>query len=235
MVFDRAPDMFQKLLEQWSREDPEKLSRNTGIDYEPDTREFCVRLMNVEYKIRHPDFRVTRCEREAAYAPLEQFWTLKLYVLYYLLRGRGRKSETKRYNNVDLGVVPAGIYSLNNGTKYDICVATVDYALTCLLVAGELERAGIPCNLIVCRAGGLSVVSAWCAGTFNAGTIAAYFKEAKVEERICGRILFIPGRIGFLAEELGEKLPGWRVIPTTDEARDLGAFLDGWFSAGESV
>ena len=48
-----------------------------------------------------------------------------------------------------------------------ICLTTVDFALTYFVVSGELERSGVPCNLIINDAGGLSVLTSWAAGKFS--------------------------------------------------------------------
>ena len=78
--------------------------------------------------------------------------------------------------------VEPGIYPLNGADENSICVTTVDFALTYFLVSGELERSGVPVNLIISDAGGLSVLTSWAAGKFSASTIAKFFEEAKIED-----------------------------------------------------
>ena len=51
--------------------------------------------------------------------------------------------------------VEPGIYQINGGDENSICLTTVDFALTYFVVSGELERSGVPCNLIISDAGGL--------------------------------------------------------------------------------
>ena len=74
--------------------------------------------------------------------------------------------------------VQPGIYPINGADENSICLTTVDFALTYFVVSGELERSGVPCNLIINDAGGLSVLTSWAAGKFSSSSIAKYFQEA---------------------------------------------------------
>lgn len=57
--------------------------------------------------------------------------------------------------------VEPGVYPLNGADENSVCLTTVDFALTYFLVSGELERSGVPVNLIINDAGGLSVLTSW--------------------------------------------------------------------------
>ena len=50
--------------------------------------------------------------------------------------------------------VDTGIYPLNGADENSICLTTVDFALTYFLVSGELERSGVPINMVISDAGG---------------------------------------------------------------------------------
>lgn len=63
--------------------------------------------------------------------------------------------------------VEPGIYPINGADENSICLTTVDFALTYFIVSGELERSGVPCNLLISDAGGLSVLTAWAAGKLS--------------------------------------------------------------------
>ena len=65
--------------------------------------------------------------------------------------------------------VEPGIYPLNGGDENSVCLTTVDFALTYFVVSGELERSGVPCNLIINDAGGLSVLT--CLGSRKASLL----------------------------------------------------------------
>ncbi len=121
--------------------------------------------------------------------------------------------------------VEPGIYPMNGADENSICLTTVDFALTYFLVSGELERSGVPCNLIINDAGGLSVLTSWAAGKFSSGSIAKNFAELGVEEKVKSRKLCIPGKVAVLKGELEAKLPGWEIIVAPREAVQLTKFL----------
>ena len=50
--------------------------------------------------------------------------------------------------------VEPGIYPMNGADENSLVVTTVDFALTYFLVTGELERSGVPLNLVINDAGG---------------------------------------------------------------------------------
>jgi acetyl-CoA decarbonylase/synthase complex subunit gamma len=121
--------------------------------------------------------------------------------------------------------VEPGIYQLNGADENSICVTTVDFALTYFVVSGELERSGVPINLIINDAGGLSVLTSWAAGKFSAGSIAKFFEEQNIEGKIKSRKLVIPGKVAVLKGELENKLPGWEIIIAPNEAVQLVKFM----------
>ncbi len=121
--------------------------------------------------------------------------------------------------------VTPGIYPINGADENSICLTTTDFALTYFLVSGELERSGVPCNLIISDAGGLSVLTSWAAGKFSSGSIAKFFEEFGVEGKVASRKLCIPGKVAVLKGELEAKLPGWEIIVAPREAIQLTKFL----------
>lgn len=121
--------------------------------------------------------------------------------------------------------VEPGIYPINGADENSICLTTVDFALTYFVVSGELERSGVPCNLVISDAGGLSVLTSWAAGKFSASTIAKYFEEADIAGKIKCRKLVLPGKVAVLKGELEAKLPDWEIIVGTNEAVQLVKFM----------
>jgi acetyl-CoA decarbonylase/synthase complex subunit gamma len=121
--------------------------------------------------------------------------------------------------------VEPGIYPLNGADENAICATTVDFALTYFIVSGELERSGVPVNLLISDAGGYSVLTAWAAGKLSASSIARFFKEKAIEEKIKNRNLVIPGKVAVLKGELEENLPGWKIIVAPNEAVGAVKFL----------
>ncbi len=121
--------------------------------------------------------------------------------------------------------VEPGIYPINGGDENSLCLTTVDFALTYFLVSGELERSGVPCNLIISDAGGLSVLTAWAAGKLSSSSIEKFWKEQDIEGKIKCRKLVIPGKVAVLKGEIEAKLPGWEIIIAPTEAAQLVKFL----------
>ncbi|MBP0985757.1 MAG: acetyl-CoA decarbonylase/synthase complex subunit gamma, partial [Oscillospiraceae bacterium] len=121
--------------------------------------------------------------------------------------------------------VAPGIYPLNGADENSVCATTVDFALTYFVVSGELERSGVPVNLLISDAGGYSVLTAWAAGKFSAGSITKFIKENEIEDKIKNRTLIIPGKAAVLKGELQERLPEWNILVAPNEATNLVKFM----------
>ena len=128
--------------------------------------------------------------------------------------------------------VEPGIYALNGADENSLCLTTVDFALTYFVVSGELERSGVPCNLIISDAGGLSVLTAWAAGKLSSTSVSKFIQET-VEPKIKCRKLIIPGKVAVLKGDIEAKLPGWEVIVAPNEAVQLVKFLKDLKANGE--
>ena len=120
--------------------------------------------------------------------------------------------------------VEPGIYPLNGADENSLVVTTVDFALTYFVVSGELERSGVPLNLVINDAGGLSVLTSWAAGKFSGNSISKFIIE-NVEPKVKCRKLVIPGKVAVLKGDLEAKLPGWEIIVGPREAVQLVKFL----------
>lgn len=121
--------------------------------------------------------------------------------------------------------VEPGIYRLNGADENSVCVTTVDFALTYFVVSGEIERSGVPCNLLISDAGGYSVLTAWAAGKLSASSIQKFMTEKNIENEIKNRTLVIPGKVAVLKGEIQDKLQGWDIVVGTNEAVQLVKFL----------
>ena len=128
--------------------------------------------------------------------------------------------------------VEPGIYALNGADENSVCLTTVDFALTYFVVSGELERSGVPCNLVISDAGGLSVLTAWAAGKLSSTSVSKYIIE-NVEPKVKSRKLIIPGKVAVLKGDIEAKLPGWEVIVAPNEAVQLVKFLKDMQANGE--
>ena len=121
--------------------------------------------------------------------------------------------------------VEEGVYPINGASADSPCALTVDFALTYFIVSGEIERSGVPVNLLIPDAGGYSVLTAWAAGKLSAGSITRFVKGQDIESKVSNRDLMIPGKVAVLKGELEESLPGWNIIVAPNEAVSLVKFL----------
>ena len=121
--------------------------------------------------------------------------------------------------------VEPGIYPLNKGDENAPCCITVDFALTYFVVSGELERSGVPCNLLISDAGGYSVLTAWAAGKLSANSIVKFINEHDIANKIKSRTLILPGKVAVLKGEVQDKLPDWKVVVGPTEAVGLVKFM----------
>jgi len=121
--------------------------------------------------------------------------------------------------------VAAGIYPINDPKETSPLAVTTDFSLTYFSVAGELQSSGFPSWLLVCDTGGLSVLTAWAAGKFNAAGIAKTVKQFDVASNINHQNIIIPGYVAVIKGELEEALPGWEIMVGPREAIDIGNYL----------
>ncbi len=121
--------------------------------------------------------------------------------------------------------VQPGIYEINNPKPEDPVLVTTNFSITYFSVANEVEGAGIPAWLVVCDAEGMSVLTAWAAGKFDAERIAKSVKEFNVAGKVSKKRVVIPGHVAVLSGELEEELPGWEIRVGPREAVDIPAFV----------
>jgi len=121
--------------------------------------------------------------------------------------------------------VAAGLYPINNPKDSSPLAVTTDFSLTYFSIAGELQSSGLPSWLLVCDTGGLSVLTAWAAGKFNATQIAKTVKQFDISSTLNHRTIIIPGYVAIIKGELEEELPGWKVMVGPRESMDIGRYL----------
>jgi len=121
--------------------------------------------------------------------------------------------------------VDPGIYDFNNPTADSPLMTTTNFSLTYFSVAGELDGSGMPAWLLICDAEGMSVLTAWAAGKFDAETIAKAVKTFNAGDKIDHKKIILPGHVAVLSGELEEELPGWEILVGPREAVDLPAYL----------
>ncbi len=126
--------------------------------------------------------------------------------------------------------VQPGVYEINNPTADSPVMITTNFSITYFSVANEVDGSGLPGWLLVADAEGMSVLTAWAAGKFDAEKIAKTVKTTGIEEKISHRKLIIPGAVAVLMGEVEEELPGWRILVGPREAVDLPGYLKLWKS-----
>lgn len=124
--------------------------------------------------------------------------------------------------------VDPGIYEFNSPTADSPLLVTTNFSLTYFSVAGELDGGGMPAWLLICDAEGMSVLTAWAAGKFDAETIAKAVKTFGAGDKIAHKKITLPGHVAVLSGELEEELPGWEIQVGPREAVDIPAYLKAW-------
>jgi acetyl-CoA decarbonylase/synthase complex subunit gamma len=124
--------------------------------------------------------------------------------------------------------VDPGVYEFNNPTADSPLLTTTNFSLTYFSVAGELDGGGMPAWLLICDAEGMSVLTAWAAGKFDAETIAKAVKTFGVGDKLNHQKITLPGHVAVLSGELEEELPGWEIQVGPREAVDIPAYLKAW-------
>ncbi len=128
--------------------------------------------------------------------------------------------------------VQPGLYEINEPGPGAPVLVTTNFSITYFSVANEVEGAGAPCWLLVTDAEGMSVLTAWAAGHFDAERIAKDVKRFEITEKVTGRTMVIPGHVAVISGELEEELPDWQIMVGPREAVDLPAFLKQVLAAG---
>ena len=121
--------------------------------------------------------------------------------------------------------VQPGLYEINNPKPTDPLMVTTNFSITYFAVANEVESSGLPGWLLVADAEGMSVLTAWAAGKFDAERIAKSVKDSGLAEKLNHQRLIIPGHVAVLMGELEEELPGWEISVGPREAVDLPNYL----------
>jgi len=124
--------------------------------------------------------------------------------------------------------VQPGIYEINEPKPDSPLMVTTNFSITYFSVANEVDGSGLPGWLLVADAEGMSVLTAWAAGKFDAERIAKSVKTTSIESKISHHKLIIPGHVAVLMGELEEELPGWEILVGPREAVDLPGYLKLW-------
>lgn len=121
--------------------------------------------------------------------------------------------------------VQPGVYEINSPKPESPVLVTTNFSITYFAVANEVEGSGLPAWLVVTDAEGMSVLTAWAAGKFDAERIAKAIKGFNVADKVSKKRIVLPGHVAVLSGEVEEELPGWEVRVGPREAVDLPAFM----------
>ena len=121
--------------------------------------------------------------------------------------------------------VQPGVYEINAPKPESPVLVTTNFSITYFSVANEVEGSGLPAWLVVTDAEGMSVLTAWAAGKFDAERIAKAIKSFDVASKVSKKRLVLPGHVAVLSGELEEELPDWDIRVGPREAVDLPAFM----------
>jgi len=121
--------------------------------------------------------------------------------------------------------VTPGIYEINSPTAESPVLITTNFSITYFSVANEVEGSGLPAWLVVTDAEGMSVLTAWAAGKFDAERIAKAVKGFDVASKVGRKRIVLPGHVAVLSGELEEELSDWEIRVGPREAVDLPAFM----------
>ncbi len=121
--------------------------------------------------------------------------------------------------------VQPGVYEINNPKPDSPVLVTTNFSITYFSVANEVEGSGLPAWLVVCDAEGMSVLTAWAAGKFDAERIAKSIKGFNVADKVSVKRVVLPGHVAVLSGELEEELSGWDIRVGPREAVDLPKYM----------
>jgi acetyl-CoA decarbonylase/synthase complex subunit gamma len=121
--------------------------------------------------------------------------------------------------------VQPGLYEINDPKPEDPVLVTTNFSITYFSVANEVEGSGNPAWLLVSDAEGMSVLTAWAAGNFDAEQIAKDVKRFEVADKVSKKRIVIPGSVAVISGELEEELPDWEIKVGPREAVDIPTYL----------
>ena len=120
--------------------------------------------------------------------------------------------------------VQPGIYEINSPKPDSPVMMTTNFSITYFAVANEIEGSGMPAWLLIADAEGMSVLTAWAAGKFDADKIVKTIKTTNIESKISHKKVVIPGAVAVLSGEVEGEMPGWSIMVGPREAVDIPSY-----------
>ncbi len=121
--------------------------------------------------------------------------------------------------------VEQGIYEINGPDENSPVAITTNFSLTYFIVSGEIETSRVPTWLLIMDTEGLSVMTAWAAGTFVGDAVGAFVNKCGILDKVSHKKLIIPGYAAAISGDLEEEVKDSEVLVGPREAAQLGKFL----------
>jgi acetyl-CoA decarbonylase/synthase complex subunit gamma len=121
-----------------------------------------------------------------------------------------------------------GIYEIGGPNENSPVLITTNFSLTYFIVSGEIEASRVPAYLLIMNTDGLSVMTAWAAGTFVADAIAAFIKKCGIMDKVKHHKLIIPGYAAVESGGIEDELKDWEVLVGPREGAHIPAYLKTW-------
>ncbi len=116
------------------------------------------------------------------------------------------------------------LYPVGTPDRDSPLLVTTNFSLTYFTVEGEIEASRIGAYLLVVDTEGTSVLTAWAADKFNAGSISRALTDSGAAELLDHRKLVLPGYVAVLSGKVEEE-SGWTVEVGPREASGIPKFL----------
>ena len=71
----------------------------------------------------------------------------------------------------------------------------------------------------------MTAIFAFFPSQVSANSIASFFAEQDIENKLTTRTLILPGKVAVLKGEVENKLPGWNVLVAPNEAVQLVKYM----------
>lgn len=119
--------------------------------------------------------------------------------------------------------VKQGIYPIGNPDEHSPIMFTTNFSLTYFTVRADIEKSKIPVWLQIVNTDGLSVLTAYSAGKFDADHVKKAFDESGILDKSDG-IVIIPGLVSRMSGKLEEAI-GRKVAVGTTESKNIPKHL----------